>query len=266
MSRVTLEKKNHIAIVTFNRPEKLNALDDDQIKAILEIGDTLKQDKSIRAVVLTGAGKAFCAGLDVQAQFSAIGTVAVENVIHRTDGILNDWQKLVWQWHALPVPVIAAVHGYAFGGGLQIMMGCDIRIVAPETKLAILETKWGIVPDMAGTQLFRHSVRADIIKLLTYTHRTFSGKEALEYGFATQLSETPLESAIALAEEIASKSPDAIVQSKKILNAAPYVDAEEGLMQESVAQSKLLKSKNQMEAVMAGIQKRSGNFDDYSIL
>jgi len=264
MSRIIVEKVNHIALVKFNRPDKMNALDSEQIAAILKVGEELKNDKSIRAVVLTGEGKAFCAGLDIQSQFSTLGTINVAQVIERTDGIMNDWQKMVWQWRQLPVPVIAAVHGYAFGGGLQIMMGCDIRVVAPNTKLAILETKWGIVPDMAGTQLFRHSVRDDVIKLLTYTHKIFSGEEALNYGFATIVSENYLEEAIRLAEEIASKSPDAIVQSKILLNAAPYLNEEDGLMLESIAQSKLLQTKNQLEAVMSGMQKRAGNYDNYT--
>jgi len=141
----------------------------------------------------------------------------------------------------LPVPVIGAIHGVVFGGGLQIMLGADIRYITEDTRLSIMEVKWGIVPDMAGTQIMRHLIREDIIKELTYTHRVFSGKEAVQYGFATHLTDDPHAAAMVLAQEIASKSPDAIVTAKKII---------------------LLKE-NQLEAVFSEMQKRPGNFKNY---
>jgi len=263
MPRIIIEKDSHVAIVRFNRPEKMNALDKEQFNEIINVGEQLNADPSIRAIVLTGEGKAFCAGLDIGAQFSGSDDMEINQLTSRTYGISNLWQKVVWQWREMPVPVIAAVHGYALGGGLQIMMAADIRIVEPNTKMAIMETKWGLIPDMAGTQLFRHSVRDDVIKLLTYTHRIFSGTEALQYGFATQLSENPVEDAITIAKEIAAVSPSAIVHAKKLLNSAPYLNEADGLLTESVAQQKLIKSKNQLEAIMAGLQKRDGNFEDY---
>ena len=260
--RVTLTIDKHVGIVKFNRPDKMNALDIEQRDAIIKVGQAVEQNPAIRAVVLTGEGRAFCAGIDVASAFAS-ADASVGTLQDRTHGIANDWQQLAWQWHVMQVPVIAAVHGYAYGGGLQIMMGADIRIVAPDTKLSILEMKWGLIPDMAGTQLFRHSIRDDVLRLLTYTHRVFSGEEALQYGFATQVSETPFEDALALATEIASKSPSTVVQAKKVLNAAPYADPAEGLLLESVLQDTLIGSKNQMESVFAGIQKRPGNFDNY---
>ncbi len=143
------------------------------------------------------------------------------------------------------------------------MLGADIKYITADTKLSVMETKWGIIPDMAGTQLMRHSVRDDIIRELTYTHRIFSGEQAVEYGFATHLSENPLADALTLAKEIASKSPSAIVTAKKVLNQAPYLNVEEGLMLESVEQDKIIMKKNQMEAVFASMQKREGNFEDH---
>jgi len=216
--RVTLTVDNHVGIIKFNRADKMNALDPAQVDAILNVAEAVQNDANIRAVVLAGEGRAFCAGIDV----TTLG------------GIANRWQQIVWQWREMQVPVIAAVHGVAFGGGLQIMMGADIRIVAPDTKLSIMEMKWGLVPDMAGTQLFRHTVRDDVLRMLTYTHRVFSGEEALGYGFATELSETPFDDALALAQEIASKSPSAVVLSKKLLNAALYANEAEGLMTEII--------------------------------
>jgi len=262
MDRVKIEINNHIAVVTFNRPEKMNALDPTQFRAVIEAGEKVGRDKSVRVVVLHGAGRAFCAGLDI-AGLQGESETTSNPLVPRTHGIANTWQQSAWVWRDLPVPVIAAAHGVVFGGGLQIMLGADIKYIKADTKLSIMEMKWGLIPDMAGTQLMRHSVRDDIIRELTYTNRVFSGEEAVKYGFATHLSETPLEDAMKLATEIASKSPSAVVIAKKVLNAAPYLNREDGLMMESVEQDKLLKKKNQLEAVFSSMQKRLGNFDDF---
>lgn len=262
--RVTIEINNHAAVVRLNRPEKMNALDIAMFDAIIEAGEVVGKNSSVRCVVLAGEGRAFCAGIDLS-NFSPDNesSVTKQPLADRTHGIANRFQKAVWIWREIPIPVVAAVHGVAFGGGLQIMLGADIKYIHPETKLSIMETKWGIIPDMAGTQLMRHSVRDDIIRELTYTHRIFSGKQAVEYGFATHVSESPYEDALKLATEIASKSPSAIVKAKKVLNQAPYLSPEEGLMLESVEQDEIIGKKNQMEAVFSGMQKRPGNFEDY---
>lgn len=262
MSRVKIEIKDHIGVVTFNRPEKMNALDIEQFNAIIDAGEQLAKDPTVRVVVMTGAGRAFCAGLDVS-MMGGDNTILDNPLVPRTHGLTNTWQQAVWTWRSMPVPVIAAVHGVAFGGGLQIMLGADIKYVTADTKLSILEMKWGIIPDMAGTQLMYHNIRQDIIKELTFTNRIFSGKEAVDYGFATHVSEDPLQDAMTLAKEIASKSPSAIVKAKKLLNAAPYLNPEDGLMMESVEQQEIIKTKNQMEAIYSSLQKREGNFDDY---
>ena len=143
------------------------------------------------------------------------------------------------------------------------MLGADIKYIKADTKLSVMEMKWGLIPDMAGTQLMYHSVRDDIIRELTYTNRVFSGTEAVSYGFATHVSETPLEDAMKLATEIASKSPSAVVKAKKVLNAAPYLNRADGLLMESVEQDGIIKKKNQLEAVFSSMQKREGNFEDY---
>jgi len=262
MNRVKIEIDKHIAVVTFNRPEKMNALDPAQFSAIIEAGEKVRKDPSVRVVVLNGAGRAFCAGLDI-ASLNTGNEVTDNPLIPRTNGIANTWQYAAWVWRELPVPVIAAVHGVAFGGGLQIMLGADIKYIKADTKLSVMEMKWGLIPDMAGTQLMYHSVRDDIIRELTYTNRVFSGTEAVSYGFATHVSETPLEDAMKLATEIASKSPSAVVKAKKVLNAAPYLNRADGLLMESVEQDGIIKKKNQLEAVFSSMQKREGNFEDY---
>lgn len=263
-NRVKITIDNHIAHVMLSRPDKMNALDMDMFDAIIQAGETVNRNSSVRCVVLSGEGKAFCAGIDLS-NFSMDDNKGVGNepLAVRTHGIANKFQQAAWVWRELAVPVVAAVHGVAFGGGLQIMLGADIKYVTSEAKLSIMETKWGIIPDMAGTQLMRHSVRDDIIRELTYTHRIFSGEEAVQYGFATHISDNPLEDALKLAAEIASKSPSAIVLAKSLLNKAPYLNVEKGLLLESVEQDKIIKKKNQLEAVFSSLQKRPGNFDDF---
>jgi len=260
--RITISIEDNVADVRFNRPEKMNALDIEMFDAIVEAADKLAKDTSVRCVVLSGEGKAFCAGLDL-ANFTPDSEMLSQPLEDRTHGIANKWQAAAWVWRNLPVPVIAAVHGVCFGGGLQIMSGSDIKFIAADTKVSIMEMKWGIIPDMAGTQLWRHSVRDDVLRELTYTHRVFSGKEAVAYGFATHVSTNPYAEAMMLANEIASKSPSAIVKAKKVFNEAPYLNMEDGLMLESVEQKEIILKKNQMEAVFSGMQKRKAEFDDF---
>jgi len=262
--RVKLTVQDHIAHVSLSRPNKMNALDDEMLTAIIKVGENLHANKSVRVVVLSGEGKAFCAGLDL-ASFSPdpnkqdLSTRLEE----RSHGIANIWQKAVWVWRELAVPVIAATHGVVYGGGLQIMLGADIKYVHPDTQLSIMEMKWGIIPDMAGPTLMRLTVRDDIIRELTYTHRIFSGTEAVQYGFATHVSEEPLKDAMVLAKEIASKNPTAIVKSKKLLNTVPYLNPTDALMMESISQKEVMDNKNQLEAVFSSLQKREANFEDY---
>jgi len=241
MNKVKIEIQDHIATVTLNRPDKLNALDLEMMNQLISAGEELAKDAAVRAVVLTGEGRAFCAGMDLS-NFMVGSEIDKLPLVERTHGIANIFQKPALVWRELPVPVIAAGQGIVFGGGLQIFSGADIKYITPDCKLSILEMKWGMIPDMAGTQLWRHTV---------------------EYGFATHLSDTPLESALALAQEIATKSPSAIVKAKKVFNAAPYLNTAEGLAMESDEQAVIIKKKNQMEAVYAGIQKRVGEFEDY---
>ncbi len=262
--RVTIDIDNHIAEVVLNRPEKMNAIDIHMFDALIAAGKQVTEDPSVRVVVLRGEGKAFCAGLDLS-NFS-MDEQSIMNSIplpDRTHGIANRWQQAVWTWHECTVPVIAAVHGVSYGGGLQIMSGADIKLVHPETRLSIMEVKWGIIPDMGGTQLWRHQVRQDILKELTFTHRVFSAEESVNYGFATRMEDDPLQAARALAVDIASKSPSAIVKAKKLLNACYYLNEKDGLMMESVEQEAIIRKHNQIEAVFSAMQKRPGNFKDY---
>ena len=186
--RVTIEIADGVAEVTLNRPDKLNAVDPAMFDAIIAAGEQLSQTAGLRAVVLAGAGKGFCAGLD-KARFEAIagGTrrKKFDDIDARTHGVANAWQQAVYIWRMLSVPVIAAIHGVALGGGFQIALGADIRYVAPDARLAILEIKWGIVPDMGGNRPHARTGPLRCVRELTMTGRIFSGAEALAYGFAT---------------------------------------------------------------------------------
>ena len=268
--RVTVTLEGGVADVRLTRADKMNALDNDMFEALVATGERLMGDKAVRAVVLSGEGRAFCAGLDMgnfgrmaegpRGQSTVAGSD--EGLGARTHGPANRAQYACWVWRELPVPVIAAVHGVAFGGGFQVALGADMRYVAPDTRLSIMEIKWGLVPDMAGTQLMRHLAREDIVRELTYTGRIFSGEEAFQYGFATRVCADPRAEALATAREIAGKSPDAIRAAKRILNAAVLVDPKTGLTQESVEQGRLIGTPNQVEAVMSNLQKRAPAYAD----
>jgi enoyl-CoA hydratase/carnithine racemase len=212
--------------------------------------------------VLSGAGRAICAGLDM-ASFASVGSGnGCGDIAHRSHGAANLFQHVAWLWRELPVPVVAAVHGVAFGGGFQIMLGADLRIAAPDTKLSIMEIKWGLVPDMAGIALTRGLMRDDVLRELTYTGRVFTAEEGVALGCITRVDPDPHAAATALAREIASKNPDAVRGAKRLYNQAADADAAAILHAESVEQKALIRSANQTEAVMANIEKRAPVFRD----
>ena len=259
--RVTVTIENHVAHVLLDRADKMNALDDAMFGPIIAAGDHLRAAAGVRAVVLSGAGRAFCAGLDLSSLGNADrwkdGALA-----DRTHGMANRVQYTAMVWRDLPMPVIAAVHGVCFGGGLQIASGADIRIAHPETRLAVMEVKWGLVPDMGGYLLWRGNVRDDVLRDMTYTHREFNGPQAVELGFATHLDADPLARALALAHEIAGKNPHAVRGAKDLFNRTPTMTDAEVLMAESVSQIPLMDSPNQIEAVRAGMERRAPRFVD----
>jgi enoyl-CoA hydratase/carnithine racemase len=264
--RIRVEMKDGVADVRMVRTDKMNALDDAMFTALVETGEKLKTQKGLRAVVLSGEGRAFCAGLDMgnfgkMASGERSGGAGLINM-PRTAGGSNRAQHAVMVWREIPVPVIAAVHGVAFGGGFQLALGPDIRIVAPDTRMAVLEIKWGLVPDMAGLVLMKGLLRDDVARELTYTGRVFTGEEALTMGLATRVSTDPHGDAMKMAIEIAGKSPDAIRAGKRLLNMAGDADQKTILVHESKEQGALIGSPNQVEAVMSNMQKRAASYAD----
>lgn len=259
-NRVRLTVEDGVAHLRLNRPDKMNALDPAMFEAIIEAGTQLGARREIRAVVLSGEGRAFCAGLDLDrllATSNGDPLIPSVDLTRRSHGIANYAQHLVWLWRELPVPVIAAVHGVAFGGGFQLALGADLRFLAPGTQLAVIETKWGLVPDMCGTQLMRHLAREDVVRELTYTGRVFSADEALAYGFATRLADDPVAAALATAREIAGRSPDAIRAAKRLLNLSATCDLATGLAAETAEQATLLGAPNHGEAVRSNLENRA---------
>lgn len=258
-ARVNITIDAGIADVRLARSDKLNALDkpmfDAIVDAIAQLGDT----SGLRAVVLSGEGRGFCAGLDMASMASGGSNIDLHA---RGYGLANQPQQVAWGWRSLAVPVIAAIHGVAFGGGLQIASGADIRIAAPGTRLSAMEMKWGIIPDMAGFALWRGSVRDDVLRELVYTAREFSAEEALAFGFVTRIAEDPHAEAMALATAIAGRNPHAIRAAKRLANLAADADAAAILLAESAEQAGLLLSPNQSEAVRANIDKRAPRFRD----
>ncbi len=264
--RVTIDIQDGVADVRMVRTDKMNALDDAMFAALIAAGERLKTEPGVRAVVLSGEGRAFCAGLDMGnfgkmasgARSGGDGLVGTA----RTASGANRAQNAVMVWRDIPVPVIAAVHGVALGGGFQLTLGADMRFVAPDAKLAVLEIKWGLIPDMAGVALLRGLVRDDIARDLTYTGRIFTGEEAYGLGIATRLCADPRAEALAAAREIAGKNPAAIRAGKRLMNLMADGDQQAILLEESVEQGALIGSAGNIEAVMANMEKRAPIFQD----
>jgi enoyl-CoA hydratase/carnithine racemase len=259
--RVQLIIDNAVATVRMSRPEKRNALDPDMFEGLISTGERIIGDNSIRAVVLHGEGKAFCAGLDFPS-FLGSSDLMEKLLARGEESPANMAQRAAWVWQEVKVPVIAAVHGFALGGGLQIALGADLRYVTADAQFSVMEIKWGLIPDMSITQTLLELVPIDIAKELTFTGRIVSGAEALELGLATKVSDDPLADALATAKLIATKSPHAIRAGKALLRDAPRMSRAEALELETELQVALLGSPNQTEAVQANMMKRAPSFKD----
>jgi enoyl-CoA hydratase/carnithine racemase len=250
-----------VAQVKLTRADKMNALDPEMFARIIEAGSALQRLKGLRAVVLSGEGRAFCAGLDT-ASFARTPSPDEPELTERTYGNANKFQQVAMQWRKLQVPVIAAVHGVCFGGGLQIASGADIRIVHPDTRMSIMEMKWGLVPDMGGYALWRGLVRDDVLRELVYTNREFSGAEAQTMGLATYVDEDPLARATQISRTIANRNPHAIRAAKRLHSVMQERGTDAILLEESIEQHGVMRTRNQIEAVMAGMEKREARFED----
>jgi enoyl-CoA hydratase/carnithine racemase len=274
-NRVTIEVVDGVADVRMNRADKRNALDNAMFTSLAAAGEYLKTQPEIRAVVLSGDGASFCAGLDFGSfQAMAEGPKSEpgpKNESAMNAGALSEGrithlaQQVCWVWQEVPVPVIAAVHGHALGGGMQIALGADIRFVHPDTQLSVREVHWGLIPDMTGTLMLSRLVRPDIAKELVFTAKVISGKEGYEIGLATHLAENPHADAMVLAREIAGRSPDAVRGAKKLLNLQSNDGAAQQFAHEREVIGRLIGQANQVEAVMSHFEKRPPNYQPASL-
>jgi enoyl-CoA hydratase/carnithine racemase len=256
--RVTVTVTDGVANVRLNRPDKRNALDPAMFDGIFAAADQVANDASVRVVVLSGVGKAFCAGLDTSLLSQMAGERTTESGAFRN--LRVDAPRAVRVWTELSVPVIAAVHGVAVGGGIQLALGADFRIVAPDAQLGALELRWGIIPDMCGTQLLPRIVGPDQAKLLMMTARTISGEDALRIGLATQVADDPYGAAHELARELALRNPDGITAIKRLVRIAQDLPFAEGMQQEYDLAGPVIGTANQREAVLANLEGRRPQF------
>ena len=266
--RVTIDVAGGVADVRLSRPDKMNAVDGAMFEALVEAGEDLKGDRSVRVIVLSGEGRGFCAGLD----FSSFQAMASgprrsaggggEPLLERGDRITSRGQQAVYTWTEQEVPVIAAIHGPALGAGFQLALGADIRFIHPEATMSVLEIRWGLVPDMTGTQMLPRLVGLDVAKELAFTGRMVPGTECVELGLATHLSDDPRADALSLAAEIAGKSPQAIRGAKRLIAMAGQVSLAEGFAAEASTMASLIGSPNQVESISAYFEKRAPVYED----
>ncbi|MFT7594742.1 MAG: enoyl-CoA hydratase/carnithine racemase [Paracoccaceae bacterium] len=259
MARVSVDYHDHIARVTLTRSDKMNALDDAMVQAIIAAGQEVAASDA-RVVVLSGEGKSFCAGLDL-ASFAKMGqTDPTEWLMARSHGDTNQMQEIAMVWRRVPVPVIAVLQGAVYGGGLQLALGADIRIAAPDAKLSVMEMKWGLVPDLGGMVLLPSLVRSDVLRQMTYTARPIMATQAETWGLVTSVSDDAMGDALEMAAEIAGKSPSAIRAAKRLIDVAETAARADVLLAESAEQAQLIGKPDQMEVITAQMQGRKPEF------
>ena len=255
MSNVTCTIEDGIAHVRLDRPEKLNALTLDILHDLVSTAQHLRKDKGLRAVIVSGEGDAFCAGLDFASTMRNPALVAKAFVPRPWRGT-NTFQEAPWAFRRIPVPVIAAVHGHCLGGGLQIALAADFRIATPDSRWSVLEGKWGLIPDMSGIRALSELVGIDKAKLLTMTADVFDGSRAHELGLVTMLDNDPLAGAHRLAQQLSRKSPDALAAAKRLFNDTWTASPRRTFARERVEQAYLLAARNTKAAREAAFGKR----------
>jgi enoyl-CoA hydratase/carnithine racemase len=261
-ARLQITIKDHVAEVLLDRPEKHNALDMQMFDDLAAAGSRLAADRSVRAVVLSGAGENFCAGIDLSIFSDPGDAISPASMAPQKDSLANRFQRAAFAWREVPVPVICAIRGVAFGGGAQLALGADLRYATSDAKLSIMEIRWGLIPDLAISVTASNLLREDKLRELAYTGRVVSGSEALEFGLVTAVHDDPLQAARDTARLIASRSPDAIRAMKTLFNDRRDLDAGRSLALEAKLQSGIMGQPNQMEAVHANIEGREPDFED----
>ena len=258
MANVSTTVTDGIAHVRLDRPEKLNALTLETLEELIRTAKELRRDRTLRAVVISGEGPSFCSGLDFGTVLKQPAGI-VKAFIPRPRGT-NTFQEACWAWRRLPVPVIAAVEGHCFGGGLQIALAADFRIASPDSEWSVLEGRWGIIPDMSGIASLKELLGIDRAKLLTMTAEKFSGKQAHDLGLVTELAADPVTAAHDLARELATKSPDQLAAAKRLFNDTWTASVRKTFSRERFEQIYLLAAKNTKAAQQAVFKKQTPSF------
>lgn len=258
--RLLVEIDGPIAVVTLNRPDKYNGMDMPMMQAWRDVPKKLAKNRNIRAVILRGSGKAFCAGLDFATITSSKKQAAQVVKSFLKPGRTNDFQQACWAWRDLPVPVFAVIHGYCFGAGMQLAMAADFRYATPDCQFSIMESKWGIVPDMTGTVTWREVLPLDVAKELAMTGRQFDSAEAKDLQLLTGVSVEPEALARSLIDQILTRSPDCVSATKVLFNKNWGNSESAALANERKIQAKLLRGKNQRRAVKANMSKKAPRF------
>lgn len=260
--RLQISIESHVAEVRLNRPEKHNALDMQMFDDLAAAAARLGGEPSVRAVVLAGTGENFCAGIDLSIFSDPADAVDPASMAPQKGSLANRFQRAAFAWREVPVPVICAIHGVAFGGGAQIALGADLRYAAPDAKMSIMEIRWGLIPDLAISVTASNLVREDILRELAYTGRVVGASEAMALGLVTAVHDDPLQAARDTARLIAGRSPDAIRAMKTLFNQRRDLDAGRSLSLEAKLQSGIIGQANQLEAVRANIDGREPEFGD----
>lgn len=254
MSNVTCEVVDGIAHVRLDRPEKLNALTLDILGDLVATAHQLRRDKSLRAVIVSGEGDAFCAGLDFASVLRNPAKIATAFVPRPFRGT-NTFQEAPWAFRRIPVPVIAAVHGHCLGGGVQIALAADFRVATPDSRWSVLEGKWGLIPDMSGIRSLAEQVGMDQAKWLTMSAEVIDGSRAAEIGLVTRLANDPVAEAHRMAEQLMTKSPDALAAAKRLFNDTWTASPRRVFSRERIEQAYLLAARNTKAARDAAFNK-----------
>ncbi|WP_026917570.1 crotonase/enoyl-CoA hydratase family protein [Gordonia shandongensis] len=261
MTNIDYEVRDRVAYVRLNRPEKHNGLTLDMIDDLAKAADRASKDASLRAVILTGEGPSFCSGLDFASAGKERGRI-MRNLIPKRSSAANNFQAAGWAWRTVPVPVIAVIDGHCFGGGLQIALAADFRYAAPGADFSIMESRWGLIPDMSLSASISQLTGIDVAKRLTMTGETFSAEQAARWGLITEVNDDPMAAAHEFIDLVKQRSPDAVAASKSLFENTWYNGSRMSFPVEQALQIKLLRGRNSEIARKAGIAGETPQFID----
>lgn len=251
---IQCEIAGEVAFVRLARPEKFNALSLPMLKGLIATAHQLRKDTAVRAVVLSGEGPAFCAGIDTSVLAGGL-PVVLPSFVPRPWLGTNVFQEACWAWRRIPAPVVAVVHGHCYGAGLQLALGADFRFSTPDAKWSVMEAKWGLIPDMSGVHSLAQLVGLDTAKELSMTARTITGAEAKHLGLVTHVAADPHLAASELIDEILTRSPDSVAATKRVFEAAAPGRARHTFARERIEQARLLLATNTKIARQAAKEK-----------